>query len=479
MSNLKTVIAEIDRLQSEVNTYRPLNPEQEARFFQKVRMEWNYNSCNIEGNILTYGETKDLLMWGITAKGKPLKDHLEINGHNEALEWIFEIIKEKSRPLNETFIRELHQMIMPPSPLYSDAITPDGKPSKKEIKIGQYKTSPNHVKTHTGEIFYFASPEETPAKMYDLVDWLLKANDKKEAHPLILACLFHYRFVRIHPFDDGNGRLARILMNFILMMYGFPPTIIPTKRREAYIKSLELADDNNTDAFILFVGECLIDTLSLLLKAAKGKSIEEDQDLDKKIALLDRQLTGYKEKEGEFTFMDARIQDIYSQKEMKKILEPLLTKMLETLGKFDKYFSEVTFENRRTIGSTFWSKENKNFQKKILNNIFGKGDSYIELGNLYYRYSIFEKFGLVEYSKEIKIEMCFPIDNELSDSPFIEMSYISIIADNTLFKREDVINRPLTTDEINDTCSKVANYMYGEIEKLIRQEQEKIKTKKK
>src|SRR5690606_7005413 len=157
------------QLKTELDNLRPLTKEQEAIIMQKFRLDWNYNSNNLEGNSLTYGETKALILFGITAQGKPLKDHFEITGHDEAIKWVLEIVKQE-RPINENFIRELHTLILK-EPYEVDAITPDGQPTKKKIKIGAYKSTPNHVRTKTGEIFRFASPEETPALMSDLINW--------------------------------------------------------------------------------------------------------------------------------------------------------------------------------------------------------------------------------------------------------------------------------------------------------------------
>ncbi|MEM1217998.1 MAG: Fic family protein, partial [Bacteroidota bacterium] len=108
-----------------------------------------------------------------------------------------EIIKD-DRLLNEQFIRELHKMILKES-YEVDAVTPGGESTKKKVKIGEYKSSPNYVKTSTGEILQFASPEETPAKMQDLIDWYKSLAQDRKQNPIFLATQFHYRFIRIHP----------------------------------------------------------------------------------------------------------------------------------------------------------------------------------------------------------------------------------------------------------------------------------------
>jgi Fic family protein len=297
MENLAEIVAKLDALQNDIQPHRPLKPEHLQRLMQKLRLDWNYHSNHIEGNSLTYGETRTLLLYGTTAKGKPLKDHLEIQGHNEAVEWIMDLLRgqEVERPMSETFIRELHRLILK-EPYYKDAITANGSPTKKLIQIGQYKTEPNHVVTPTGELFYYALPEETPARMGDLMAWYETETEKKELHPLAIAVGFHYRFVRIHPFDDGNGRMARLLMNFILMKYGYPPAIIPTEQRKDYIDALREADETeNLELFAVYVGKCLTHSLDLMLKVAKGESIEEPDDFDKKIKLLQASLEATEE----------------------------------------------------------------------------------------------------------------------------------------------------------------------------------------
>ncbi len=98
-------------LKKELDTLRPIDKAEEQRIMQKIRLDWNYHSSNIEGNSLTYGETKALLLFGTTAQGKPLKDHFEMTGHSEAIDWIIQILKEE-RPLTENFIRQLHKLLL-------------------------------------------------------------------------------------------------------------------------------------------------------------------------------------------------------------------------------------------------------------------------------------------------------------------------------------------------------------------------------
>lgn len=283
-----TTIEKSLKLKQELDALRPLKKEDELRIMQKFRVDWNYHSNNLEGNTLTYGETKALILFGITAQGKPLKDHFEITGHDEAIKWVSEVI-EQDRPLTENFIRELHKLILK-EPYDVDAITPEGQPTRKIVHVGVYKSTPNHVRTSRGEIFRFASPEETPALMHDLIDWYRACMQKGDSNPILLAAEFHYKFIRIHPFDDGNGRTARIIMNFILMQHDYPPVIIKTDDRENYFAALRQADAGLLEPFVEYISRNLNRSLELMIKGARGESIEEPDDLDKEIALLEQKL---------------------------------------------------------------------------------------------------------------------------------------------------------------------------------------------
>ncbi|HNU06564.1 MAG TPA: Fic family protein [Pyrinomonadaceae bacterium] len=265
------------QLKSELDAFRPLDPEAEARIMQKFRLDWNYHSNNLEGNTLTYGETKALILFGVTAQGKPLRDHFEITGHNEAINWVLDLVKSET-PLTEKFIRELHTLVLKEDS-FKEAQTADGQPTRRRIVVGKYKIQPNHVVTVTGETFYFATPEETPAKMKELVDWFREQRERPDVDPIALAAVFHYKFILIHPFDDGNGRVARILMNFILMQFGYPPVIIKTDDNENYFSVLRLADAGELQPFVDYVAQNLIRSLELMIRGANGEEIEEPENL--------------------------------------------------------------------------------------------------------------------------------------------------------------------------------------------------------
>ncbi|MBO6605318.1 Fic family protein [Psychroserpens sp.] len=279
-----TILAEVDELKKKVDENRPFEKSIEDRVLQKLRFDWNYNSNAIEGNSFTRGETVALLMEGVTAQGKPLKDALDIRGHNQAIEMMMSIVKS-DRDLNESDIRTLHKILLVED-YESPAVTEDGLKTLKLIKVGQYKSSPNHVITPTGETHFYATPEETPAKMKELVEWYNQTTKNNEIHPIVFASVFHHKFVEIHPFDDGNGRMARLLTNLILIKNKYPISVVKTNEKTQYFGRLAQADDGNYVPIIEFFALSINSSLNLYLKAIKGESISEPTDIERDIELF-------------------------------------------------------------------------------------------------------------------------------------------------------------------------------------------------
>lgn len=285
---MSDMLERIDQLKRELNAMRPLPPVTVAQLGQKLRIESSYHSNAVEGNSLTLGETRSLILHGLTARGKPMRDHLDIEGHNEAVKAIEDAVQRKCR-FTEVFIRQLHTVLLK-EPYELDAQTPDGNHAKHRIEIGTYKSKPNNVRTSTGEIYYFTPPEQVKPAMGDLMTWYESQVSAGE-HPIVIAATFHYRFVRIHPFDDGNGRMARLLMNMILIGYGYTVAIIRQEDRERYIQELERADKTeDLTHFVDFVASCCEYALVLHLKAARGESIVEADDIDREIAIFKKSL---------------------------------------------------------------------------------------------------------------------------------------------------------------------------------------------
>jgi Fic family protein len=341
MTNIETAVA----LKRELDALRPLTPEQESKIWQKFRFDWNYHSNNIEGNSLTFGETKSLLLHNITAQGKPLKDHIEITGHNEAIDALTSIARG-NEPITESFVRSLHAMILRERRQVR-AVTPDGVPTTKWIEVGRYKTSPNHVQTVTGEIFRFAEPIDVPNKMRELVEFANEKTDASDSARILAAAKVHYDFVLIHPFDDGNGRMARLMMNQILIKYGFPPAIIKTQDKENYFAALRQADGGQFDVFVEYIAECICGSLRIMLAGARGEEIDEfDIRARQKILALEKLLA----QNGTHVVATKSPETISNA--IKTTLSPLRAVALGALERFSRLLTSTSAEfcNRTTYG---------------------------------------------------------------------------------------------------------------------------------
>lgn len=325
-------IKEIDQLKETLNQLLPFSQENQNRLQKKIRLEFNYNSNHIEGNTLTYGQTQLLLLFDKSTGDVLVSDIEEMKAHDLALSQIIELSKEDERPLSEIFIKELNKIILV-KPFWKDAISPNGVPTRKKIEIGQYKSSPNSVLLRNGEIYEYASPEETPALMRDLLDWY--EENKGKLHPVHLAALFHYKFVCIHPFDDGNGRVARLLMNFILLRYNFPMIIIKSDDKEKYLTSLQKADTGDTLSLLEYIEKQAIHSLLLSIKAGKGESIEEKDDVNKQIEILKREKLSKTK-----IFKTPKI----SYELISHIKDDIWDKVNHALIKFDDFFAETSID---------------------------------------------------------------------------------------------------------------------------------------
>lgn len=408
MENILKALA----LKSELDALRPIDKEQEDRIMQKFRLDWNYHSNHLEGNSLTYGETKALILFGITAQGKPLKDTLEITGHNEAINWVLEMVTG-DRPLTENFIRELHSLLLKDS--YKESKNADGVLVPRKISAGKYKTTSNHVETVTGEIFYFATPEETPAKMTDLIDWYKNKTEQSDVNPVLLAAEFHYKFIRIHPFDDGNGRTARILMNFILMKFNYPPVIIKTEDKANYFAVLQLADAGNLEAFSEYIAQNLVRSLEIMIAGANGESIEEVDDLDKEIALLEQRLSDF----GDKVIPKKKVID---KDFVEYIIFQFFDKIINVNSKFDKLYQEINFYFQ--IGNKIHYLEKEvciDFLHENFDEIFTKKELVLE-----YSFKNLKKLRLEDSYFVSKIEMKFQLNYlqiKLNNRRYVDVPY--------------------------------------------------------
>ena len=279
-------LVKINLLRKGLDELRPLSKQAEDKLWEKLRLEWNYNSNHIEGNTLTYSETKLLLLFDKTTGDHEKREYDEMQAHDVAIHLVRDWAMDKTRDLTESDIKNLNKIILV-RPYWKEALTYDGQPTRRLIKVGDYKEHPNSVRLKTGEMFHYAAPEETPALMQGLIEWYRTTDIQ---HPLVLAAELHYRFIRIHPFDDGNGRIARLLVNYILMKNDYTPIVVKTTDKENYITALQKADAGDKTAFHNYIAEQLKWSLELAQKAAQGEDIEESEDVFKEIEIWKKNL---------------------------------------------------------------------------------------------------------------------------------------------------------------------------------------------
>ncbi len=331
----------IDKLYKEWQALQPLSTENQKRLDDKFNLEFNYNSNHIEGNTLTYGQTKLLLFFGKieSEEGTPFRDFEEMKAHAAGLRWIKELAANKEHRITEHEIKHLNHII-----LAEDYYKTDKNGNRYKIHVGQYKTRPNSVITATGEEFTYASPEETPAMMYDLVKWLGEDMERAELSPIELAALLHYRYIRIHPFEDGNGRVARLLVTYVLERYNYPMLIIKSKDKNQYLNALNRADVNvgltpsdgatasleQIAPFVEYMTRQAEWSLSTAIAAAKGESIDEAEDWKKKLTLKLGDKKGAPERTDELA---TKITD--------EVFHPMIERVDEEVSQFFPLFMEV------------------------------------------------------------------------------------------------------------------------------------------
>ncbi|MBI4825158.1 MAG: Fic family protein [Nitrospirae bacterium] len=237
----------LDEKLSLLNSCRPLPKTAVRKLKEQFGIEMTYNSNAIEGNSLTLKETFLVINEGLTIKGKPLKDHLEAKSHTEALEYLYELVdKDRRSTLSERLIRELNQIVM--------------RDIDKEW-AGRYRNSNVIIggADHTPP-----DAVEVPQLIHELIDRVRQ--DRKILHPVELAALLHHRLVHIHPFFDGNGRTARLVMNVILMQAGFPLVVILKNDRKKYYRTLGESDKGNYGPFVNFIAQAVQRSLDIYLK---------------------------------------------------------------------------------------------------------------------------------------------------------------------------------------------------------------------
>jgi Fic family protein len=238
------------RLRNEIEQYRPLDPHTIHELKRYYRIGFTYTSNALEGNTLTESETKVVLEDGLTIGGKPMKDHLEAIGHAKAYDYLYELVDQAD--IKEKDILALHRLVV-------EGI--------EGVELGRYRSKPVII---TGTDFIPPKPIDVAERMNIFLSEKFSAW-QKEKDPVEQAALSHLELVTIHPFMDGNGRTARLLMNLLLLKAGFGITIIPPIVRNDYVSTLRIAQvEQNPQTFLNFISHQVYESMKDLLRLIRA-----------------------------------------------------------------------------------------------------------------------------------------------------------------------------------------------------------------
>lgn len=241
----KNLLDKLDNYKTILDEFRPLNQKVLQQIEQDFLVKYNQQSNAIEGNSLTIFETRVLLESGITANGKPFKDHLDILNHQEAIYYLNDLVKER-KTLSEAIIKDFHYLLL--------------QKTDNAREAGRYRTMPVVIQ---GAEHLPPQPYLIASKMEELVEW---NNTQQSLHPIERIAQLHNRFVGIHPFIDGNGRTGRLIMNFELLKSGYQLAIIKAEQRADYYQALQLGDQGNYTMITQVIAEAAIATMEHTLK---------------------------------------------------------------------------------------------------------------------------------------------------------------------------------------------------------------------
>lgn len=260
---LPELYEQLTELKKCLDSFRPFNPSQVQHLREIFDTEYTYESNAIEGNSLTLSETQDVLKHGLTIAGKPMKDHLEAINHKEAIEYLYDLVSTET-PFTERALLNLHEIIL-------RGIDRDN--------AGRFRRNEVFIIEQGGERHHFPKAR----MVFKLVeDYLIFFEENKNTmHPVQLAAQMHHRLVNIHPFIDGNGRTARLVMNLILQQAGYPITILESEhtKRHAYYDALtEFHKTEDYDSFELLIAEYVKKWCLQYLDILSGDISEHNHD---------------------------------------------------------------------------------------------------------------------------------------------------------------------------------------------------------
>jgi Fic family protein len=245
----------------EMRAHGRLSPQALEKIRRYFRIKNIYNSTAIEGNLLDVGETRQVVELGLTLTGKPLKDQAEAKNLAAALEMLEVLASSVEEPIRERDIRELHALVLKG---IDDANAGSYRSAAVEISGSDYKPCP---------------PESIPAQMNELAKWLGEfsvPSKNQSLSGLLVAAATHAWFVTVHPFIDGNGRVGRLLMNLLLMRYGYPIAIITKDDRLRYYDALEQSQSSDLSGLIALLSECVEESLEEYEQAVTEQAEQEE-----------------------------------------------------------------------------------------------------------------------------------------------------------------------------------------------------------
>jgi len=250
------LLKSIEGKKRELDSLRPFSAEIARKLEEQFMVEWTYNSNAIEGNTLTLKETELVINRGLTIGKKSLSEHFEAINHKEGIQYLYDFIKKK-KELSEDTILALHKIILK---------------NIDDTEAGHYRTSNVMI---TGAVHIPPSAVKIKKLMGEFFEWYYK--NKKKMSVAELSAWVHYKIVHIHPFIDGNGRTARLLMNLILIQNGYPPAVILNVDRQKYYRALKDADKEKYNGFMNFIGRSIERSLLIYLNALKSKGDKKDK----------------------------------------------------------------------------------------------------------------------------------------------------------------------------------------------------------
>jgi len=243
---LSEILLRLTDKKARLDSRRPLSASAAARLKDYFDVEWTYHSNAIEGSTLTRRETEIVLHEGLTVGGKTLREHLEAVNHKHAIDFV-EALAREVEPLTEHNLRQIHVLVLK---------------GIDDEEAGRYRRGQVRI---SGSEYVPPDPSAVLGLMRDFFAWLI--GEAQSLSPVERAALAHFRLVDIHPFTDGNGRTARLLMNLILLLAGYPPAVVRNEDRLAYYTALDQAHAGDTEPFVLMIAEAVEKSLDIFLAA--------------------------------------------------------------------------------------------------------------------------------------------------------------------------------------------------------------------